>query len=516
MDGDLLGDNGRWQRAEMVLLEDARPGDLHRGPTLAWEHDVAWYPGSGSDDDDDEPTSIQTQATAVVPPVSENEQTRVHRRSNEDDPTIARPALQRATLVTEPDEPTVDDDDPTVNRKALTPNQPAVELLDQRYQLLGQLGAGGMGEVWRARHVQLARDVAIKFLTNDEGGPRFRQEAQAIAAMRHTGVVAVLDFGETAPASETSQPVPYFVMELIEGETLSARVRRQGPLSWALVRNIALEVSDALAHAHGAGIIHRDLKPSNVIVLDAPPPRGSSTKLIDFGIAKLLDEGMPKLTKKGFIQGTPAYMSPEQVLGEPVDPRADVYGLGCLLYFLLSGQRPFADKKGTAALRAQVNEMPPRFAEIAPEQRVPPDVESVVFRAMAKDKTARFASMLELHEAILAIPPDAGASLSMQRVAPSRASASASASLRTTSSYGASYSYSSSYDAPNSAEASSSGSDSVGGSSTSSSFPSTLASKSSAMSATSTMEKVKLSLAVAGSLVLILSAILALVWALTS
>jgi serine/threonine protein kinase len=501
---------------------------------------VVWYPGSGSDDDDDdEPTSIQsiqTQTTEVVPPVSDNEQTRVHRRSNEDDPTIARPALQRSgTAVAELDEPTVNDDDPTVNRKALTINEPAVELLDQRYQLLGQIGAGGMGEVWRARHVQLARDVAIKFLTNDEGGPRFRQEAQAIAAVRHTGVVSILDFGETAPAApagETVQPVPYFVMELIEGETLSARVRRQGPLSWALVRNIALEVSDALAHAHGAGIIHRDLKPSNVIVLDAPPPRGSSTKLIDFGIAKLLDEGMPKLTKKGFIQGTPAYMSPEQVLGEPVDARADVYGLGCLLYFLLSGQRPFADKKGTAALRAQVNEMPPRFAEIAPGQSVPPDVESIVFRAMAKDKSARFASMLDLHEAILAIPPDAGASLSsMPRVTASRASASA--SLRTTLSYGASHS--ASHDALTTADASSSGSGSIhgsgsrggvpsnpnalaaaSGSSSSSSSSSSSNSSSMAKTGSSAKEKLELSLAVAGSLLLILAAIAALVWALTS
>jgi hypothetical protein len=187
-----------------------------------------------------------------------------------------------------------------------------------------------------------------------------------------------------------------------------------------------------------------------------------------------------------------------------------VYGLGCLLYFLLGGQRPFADKQGTAALRAQVNEMPPRFAEIAPEQRVPPDVESVVFRAMAKDKSARFASMLNLHEAILAIPPDAGASLSMQRTATSHASASA--SLRTTASYSASY------DALNTADASSSGSGSVSGSGPSRSFardPSMDAPPSSS-AGSSTIEKLKLSLAVAGSLLLIIAAIRGLVWALTS
>jgi eukaryotic-like serine/threonine-protein kinase len=488
---------------------------------------VAWYPGSGNDDDE-VPTSAQTPApklAGVDAGVGEYEQTRIHHRSNEDDPTIARPALERGPPVpdTEPDEPTVEDDDPTINRKAMTSDEPAVELLDQRYQLLGQIGSGGMGEVWRARHVQLARDVAIKFLTNEEGGPRFVLEAQSIAAVRHTGVVAVLDFGETA------QAVPYFVMELIEGETLLARVRRQGPLSWALVRNIALEVSDALAHAHAAGIIHRDLKPSNVIVLDAPPSRGSSTKLIDFGIAKLLDEGTPRLTKKGFIQGTPAYMSPEQVLGEPVDARSDVYGLGCLLYFLLSGKRPFPDKSGTAALRAQVNEIPQRFAEIAPNQTIPPDVETLVFRAMAKNKDARFASMDELHHAILSIPPDAGASLST-RMSPQGGRSSVSSLLRTTASYSASYGELNTADASTSgaspsgsnslAPSGSSGMSSTSGSSAMSGMSGM--SSSSSMSSTSgktkssAMERIELSLAVAGSLLLVLVAIVALVWALTS
>ena len=442
---------------------------------------MAWFPQK----DGNTETSPSPSLTTTVPmpaqpaadgeetstPVSEYEQTRIHHRSNEDDPTVARPSL--APRASEPT--TADDDDPTINRRALPPDGvPSVELLDSRYQLLGQLGHGGMGEVWRARHVALARDVAIKFLTNDEGGPRFRLEAQAIAAVRHTGVVDVLDFGETA------QAVPYFVMELLEGETLMARVRRQGPLSWAFVRNIALEISDALAHAHAAGIIHRDLKPSNVIVLDSPPTRGSATKLIDFGIAKLLDQDKPKLTKKGFIQGTPAYMSPEQVLAEPVDARSDVYGLGCLLYFLLAGQRPFADKSGTAALRAQVNETPQRFAEIAAELSVPPDVEALVFRAMAKEKSARFASMRDMHEAILAIPPDAGASLSM-RMAPTAGS---SASLH--------------------ANVSSSTASAANASSPSSTRSS------------STREKLELSLAVVGSVVLVIAAVIALVWALTS
>jgi serine/threonine protein kinase len=330
-----------------------------------------------------------------------SQQTRVHHRAvGDDDPTIARPGIRH--------EPS--DDDPTLQQ--ILPQTPVHTLLDHRYQLICPIGKGGMGEVWQARHVQLDRPVAIKFLLHEAGGPRFKREAQAIVSIRHSGVVEVLDFGET------EQSVPYFVMELLEGETLALRVHRQGPLSWAFVRNIALEISDALAHAHAAGVIHRDLKPSNVIVLDRPPPRGSSVKLIDFGIAKLLDDDQPRLTRTGYIQGTPAYMSPEQVTGEPVDARTDVYGLGCLMYFLLSGRKPFSEKKGGAALRAQVSETPQHFAELAPELAISAEVEALVFRAIAKDKSARFQSMLDMQAAILAIPPDAGASLSGAPVSP--------------------------------------------------------------------------------------------------
>ncbi|KIG15288.1 Serine/threonine protein kinase [Enhygromyxa salina] len=416
----------------------------------------------------------------------------------DDDPTVARLGLgdlHPASPRTAPDEPTLDDEDPTIKHKALRRQAPRAELLDHRYQLSRQIGAGGMGEVWQARHVQLGREVAIKFLTNEEGGPRFKLEAQAIASVRHTGVVDVLDFGET------SQGVPYFVMDLLEGQTLSKRVRATGPLSWALVRNIALEVADALAHAHAVGVIHRDLKPSNVIVLDNPPQRGSSTKLIDFGIAKLLGDHAPKLTQAGFVQGTPAYMSPEQVLGEDVDARTDVYGLGCLLYYLLSAQRPFPDKSGAAALRAQLDQLPPRFAEVVPGQSIPPEVEALVFRAIAKEKHARFDSMWDMQAAIIAIPPDASASMSgaapPHKLKPTDASASS--SIRTTDSYGAL-----------------SPADSAPTDTSSNTYPSTSASASSAVQPSSSIGgRVMLVLAVVVSLGLLGAAITGLIWALT-
>ncbi len=265
-----------------------------------------------------------------------------------------------------------------------------------------------MGQVWEARQVSLDRAVAIKFLTHEEGGSRFKREAQAIAAIDHDGVVDVIDFGETA------EGVPYFVMEMLRGQTLEALIHRQGPLPWPSVRRVALEITDALADCHARGVVHRDLKPSNVLLLDPPPIRGSSTKLIDFGIAKLLDEeNLAKLTKPGFIHGTPAYMSPEQALGEAIDGRSDVYGLGCLLYYLLTGRRPFEHSSVTEALYNQVYAYPPPFAEAVPGLPIPAPVEAIVFEALAKKKAERFQSMERMRDALAAVPADANAETSM-------------------------------------------------------------------------------------------------------
>nr|WP_255216561.1 serine/threonine-protein kinase [Pseudenhygromyxa sp. WMMC2535] len=300
---------------------------------------------------------------------------------------------------------------PTSGTRPLQPtlatNEPLPNI-DPRYQLRSRIATGGMGEVWEAMHVSLGRPMAIKFLTHDEGGPRFLREAQAIAAIDHEGVVDVLDFGEADDGR------PYFVMELVRGQPLDQLIHRQGsPLPWPSVRRIGLEISDALVYAHAAGVIHRDLKPSNVLLLDPPPLRGSSTKLIDFGIAKILDANKPKLTKTGTIQGTPAYMSPEQILGDEVDGRTDVYGLGCLLYFLLTGRKPFDGAAGTQALYHQIHNMPPRFAEVVPGLPIPAALEAIVFRALAKDKNARFESMAAMQHALASVPVDTQASESV-------------------------------------------------------------------------------------------------------
>lgn len=346
------------------------------------------------------PADEQLGDRTIVEAGIDDDDTTLNRRRyepNDDDPTLARPGLGSASISASlPSTARVEQTGEYEGPVKLIGQ--AEQIIDGRYQLIARIGMGGMGEVWEARQVPLERRVAIKFLTHEEGGPRFLREAQSIIAVAHDGVVHVHDFGVTPDG------VPYFVMDLLTGHTLDTLVRQHGPIPWTRVRRIALELSDALAHAHGRGVIHRDLKPSNVFVLEPAPARGSSTKLIDFGIVKLMDDHQPKLTKTGYIQGTPAYMAPEQVLGEAVDGRTDVYGLGCLLFFMLTGRRPFEGATGTEALYSQLYVPPPSFAEVAPGFGIPPRVEQLVMHALAKRADGRFVDMPSMHAAILAIP----------------------------------------------------------------------------------------------------------------
>ncbi|MCA9700912.1 MAG: serine/threonine protein kinase, partial [Myxococcales bacterium] len=295
---------------------------------LDWHRARAQEPGQGTSDDDPTIAVRRDDALNRTPAPGDDDPTISRERPEIPSPPSKSPSSSSSWISYE------GDDDPTVSREpsaaeremiAAAQSQrqhhtqiqyeppPAIgehdqdhanaqppKLLDRRYQLIGRIAVGGMGEVWEAHQVALGRSVAIKFLSHEEGGPRFRRAAQAIVAVNHERVVDVLDFGETEDG------VPYFVMELLRGQPLDRLIQRQGgPLPWASVRRIGLEIADALAHAHAVGVIHRDLKPSNVLLLDDPPIGGSSTKLLDFGIAKLLDENQPKLTKTGYIQGTP-------------------------------------------------------------------------------------------------------------------------------------------------------------------------------------------------------------------
>jgi eukaryotic-like serine/threonine-protein kinase len=219
------------------------------------------------------------------------------------------------------------------------------------YQIVGPLGAGGMGEVYRAKDTRLGRDVAIKILPahlseNVEVRERFEREARAISSLNHPHICTLYDIGREGNAD-------YFVMELLDGETLAARLER-GPLKLDEALKIGAQVADALAAAHKQGIVHRDLKPGNIALTK------SGAKVLDFGVAKLRDEAVvdtvtrtTPLTSVGTMLGTVQYMSPEQLEGQPVDHRADLFAFGAVLYEMLTGKRAFEGQSQASLVRSR-------------------------------------------------------------------------------------------------------------------------------------------------------------------
>jgi serine/threonine-protein kinase len=276
------------------------------------------------------------------------------------------------------------------------------QTLDEKYYLEERLGEGGMGTVYRARHLLMDRPVAIKvlhpqFVEKEPARMRFQLEARAAVRLHHPNAVSVTDFGQTPDG------LVYIVMELLKGHTLREILAKEAPLETARAISIMLQASDAVAAAHEAGIIHRDLKPSNILVTksaDAP----SVVKVLDFGIAKLAadtleGEDASELTLPGTPIGTPRYMSPEQHEGREITPATDVYSLGVLLYEMLTGMAPFT---GTSVVEIAIKHAddPPR----APREivaAIPEDVERVVLHALEKEPEARPANAAEFHQELL-------------------------------------------------------------------------------------------------------------------
>ena len=254
-----------------------------------------------------------------------------------------------------------------------------------RYQLQKQVGRGGMAAVFLATDFQTRRQVAIKVLstqpvTTDQFKSRFRQEAKALAQLSHPNIVRVLDYGEVGGR-------PYLILEWVGGGTLANRMGK--PLPYQEAARLILPVARALEYAHECGIIHRDVKPSNVLLTDTGEPR-----LSDFGIAKsLVLQNAVDLTGPGAGVGTPEYMAPEQGLGQPVDARVDVYSLGVILYELVTGRKPYTADTPLGTMMQASTQPLPRAREIVPD--LPEEVERVLFRALAKDPTKRYASMSE-------------------------------------------------------------------------------------------------------------------------
>jgi eukaryotic-like serine/threonine-protein kinase len=260
--------------------------------------------------------------------------------------------------------------------------------LDEKYRVEERLGAGGMGTVYRARHLQMDRPVALKFLhqrlVEDEAARvRFLTEARAAVKLQHPNAVSVTDFGQT------SEGCVYIVMELLEGRTLREILSREAPLETARAISIMLQTSDAVAAAHDAGIIHRDLKPSNILVTQSAD-HPAVVKVLDFGIATFSaddDDDTATLTQPNSVIGTPRYMSPEQHNGNELTPTTDVYSLGVILYEMLTGTVPFSGATPAEIAEKHVNYPPHSPREII--AAIPEEIEQVVLHALEKQPSDR-------------------------------------------------------------------------------------------------------------------------------
>ncbi len=272
-----------------------------------------------------------------------------------------------------------------------------------RYVVEREIGAGGMATVYLARDLRHKRPVALKVVRPELGGregvERFLREIELAAGLQHPHILPVFDSGVVEDGA--GSPIPYFVMPFVEGETLRQLLRREGRLPVDTARTIATEVADALAYAHGKAVVHRDIKPENILL------SGGHAVVLDFGVAKAVAEGTAataaggstRLTRAGMVMGTPQYMSPEQATAEAVvDARSDQYGLGCVLYEMLTGQPPFAGATAQTILAQSLTAPRPHPGQV--RAGVPPELDQVVVRALAIDPADRYPDMSSLRSAL--------------------------------------------------------------------------------------------------------------------
>lgn len=294
-------------------------------------------------------------------------------------------------------------------RSGSTPYGTVLPLAD-RYRVLARVGLGGTAVVYRCVDLHTQHIVAVKVLRTNgplipEAAARFRREAHLASTLTHPHIVRVLDYGYTVPlgpapnvpwAEDASQPVPYLAMEYVFGSTLKQLLRQTGPLPLAWVWRVGEQLCSALALAHSLGVVHRDVKPQNVMILDSRIEL--LAKLTDFGIARQVGGDLTTLTATGQVLGTPDYLSPEQVLGEPGGPSADIYALGIVLYELITGRLPFeADTPLAAASRRMVADPPPLTAY---RRDVPWPVQEVILLALRREPGERYANALDFAQAL--------------------------------------------------------------------------------------------------------------------
>jgi serine/threonine-protein kinase len=294
--------------------------------------------------------------------------------------------------------------------------------LNQTYVVERLLGEGGMGRVYLARHTRIEKKrVAVKVLHSEFAGSsqvqaRFQREAEAAAAIAHPNVIAVLDI------DVTPRGMPYLVCEYLEGIDLSDHLKNVGRLELSAALAITRQLCRGLGAAHARGVIHRDLKPPNVFLVGdfaEGVPERPYAKVLDFGLSRFeAAQGEIPLTKTGLIMGTPSYMAPEQAQGKRADQRADIYGLGAILYRALTGRAPFQEDSPQATILAVMNSEPPRPRSLVPA--IPAQVELVIERAMAKDPDQRYADMAAFERALDAVSAVAAPAVSQAPAALAR------------------------------------------------------------------------------------------------
>ena len=273
-------------------------------------------------------------------------------------------------------------------------------VLDQRYEVVSVLGAGGMGTVYRARHLALNRLVAVKIMhpqlaVDRKTIQRFEQEARAMSALSHPHLISIQDVGLT------KFNTPYLVMEYLECRSLAELLDSDAQMETGRASILLSQIADGLSHAHEKGIVHRDLKPANILVVGSR--NREFIKIVDLGIAKLLapddSQTQARLTQTGEVFGSPSYMSPEQCTGAPQDYRVDIYAFGCVIYEMLTGRPPFRKSGVLAVINSHINETPPRFIDVNPALAMTPQMqrlEQLAYACIAKKPGDRPDSMDEI------------------------------------------------------------------------------------------------------------------------
>ncbi len=271
------------------------------------------------------------------------------------------------------------------------------DLINDRYEVGEVIGRGGMATVHVGQDVRLGRRVAIKILrpelaADETFHERFQREAHAVASLNHHSIVAIYDTGEIRPQGPDGVLRPYIVMEYVPGRTLRELMHGPGVTPEQAIEYM-LGIMDALSFSHRAGIVHRDIKPANVKVT----PDGS-VKVMDFGIARAVEDTQAALTQSQAVLGTAQYLSPEQARGAAVDPRSDLYSAACVLFEMLTGRAPFVGESSVAIAAQHVRDAPPAPSALNPQ--LPPAVDRFMERALAKDPRDRFADAGQMRRAL--------------------------------------------------------------------------------------------------------------------